>query len=1097
MKYISKLIILSAILLFSSNLLGSVVFQDSSPLKDGKWVKIEISRTGLYHISNQELAEMGFNNPERVGVYGKGGEMFSLLYDESADGMQYEDGLRPVAVVHDKDGLIFYGEGVEKILWNNDDETFNRRSKNIYTDTAIYFLSDNTEPLKATSIACADSDSSHKNNAFGFLFHEKDLCHNVTKTGQAFWGEDFEKNNGKLEWSLPVSNAASGTAILEYAFYIEPNAREKITYNYGSEIIGSPEKYYGTDTSVQSSQYKPKNKKHTFTVIPTDEYNITLRAECEKSDFVLLDYWLLTYPKSLPSNAEEIAGQQYFAIPGEGGSDSETTVAIPYGINAIDVTDTQNIRILECSTNESYHNYTFSGGFSELVFYRDERDLYSINGWTEVANSNIHGETDPNCELLIISVPTMMDCAQQIADLHREYDKIPVCVVSTENMYNEFSGGMPDPMAYRSLAKMLYQRGNGKLKNVLLLGPSQADFRSFTNSETMADRHIAFQELKPTLDRDAATLYDFYGYVSDEFRIDQLYKNKMDIGVGIISCNNITECRRIVRKIKRFLEDEKNTAWFLNETLNIGGVGDKHTHDWQAVKYSKLLENNADGALAATTLSIDAFGNNEARKRFILELDKGNVLTTYFGHGGPTMMGKDRNFFTASNASMLKNSKLGFYFFGGCHFTRPEFRERGLGESILLDTDNGMIGGVVSTRSTLSTQNYILASIFAESWLNDCNRGSFPTIGEVYANSKSKSSNSNSMSYMLAGDPALRIPTASENVIIETTESIVPGTVSKISGYISNPDNEQDKSFCGKVVLKLMKPECTLASQDYISQTCSATSADDRDTLLIPINTDRLLCLEADVKNGHFETEFMIPYELSAFNGMNARLFTGAYDHNRKIGAVGTVSLPISNNQDFSLNEHIKDIEAPLSTIVFDEGEQLLNIRVTDNYALHADASGISLKLDDDKIQECFCEAHPYAACKELSVNIDASSILPGKHTLELKCSDISGNKSSELLEFEIPSKLPSLELNLDSKILLDKITVSISGSDSEQLELDMRDQEGKMIMRKSIQGKEFELQSIDNDGNTLAPGMYKIRVREGYGKGHKYSEWLNIVVLE
>ncbi len=47
-------------------------WKTQSVLSTGKWVKIKTKEKGIYKISFSTLKEWGFNNPERVNVYGSG-----------------------------------------------------------------------------------------------------------------------------------------------------------------------------------------------------------------------------------------------------------------------------------------------------------------------------------------------------------------------------------------------------------------------------------------------------------------------------------------------------------------------------------------------------------------------------------------------------------------------------------------------------------------------------------------------------------------------------------------------------------------------------------------------------------------------------------------------------------------------------------------------------------------------------------------------------------------------------------------------------------------------------------------------------------------
>ena len=47
-------------------------YAPNSALSKGKWMKAEITETGVYKITFDELKKWGFDNPDNVGVFGYG-----------------------------------------------------------------------------------------------------------------------------------------------------------------------------------------------------------------------------------------------------------------------------------------------------------------------------------------------------------------------------------------------------------------------------------------------------------------------------------------------------------------------------------------------------------------------------------------------------------------------------------------------------------------------------------------------------------------------------------------------------------------------------------------------------------------------------------------------------------------------------------------------------------------------------------------------------------------------------------------------------------------------------------------------------------------
>ena len=86
--------------------LPASTFATTSRLATGKWVKIAIHEDGMYQITYEELAQMGFNNPRSVRLYGSGGHPIS----ETLDGSAHDD-LTPVPCKHYGNKIYFYGCG--------------------------------------------------------------------------------------------------------------------------------------------------------------------------------------------------------------------------------------------------------------------------------------------------------------------------------------------------------------------------------------------------------------------------------------------------------------------------------------------------------------------------------------------------------------------------------------------------------------------------------------------------------------------------------------------------------------------------------------------------------------------------------------------------------------------------------------------------------------------------------------------------------------------------------------------------------------------------------------------------------------------------
>ena len=89
-KFLFKIMSLMAIVAattISAQAFSSAIYTRTSKLASGRWVKIEITESGIYQLTFDELERMGFSNPENVRIYGLGGYPIS----EVLDGSQIDD----------------------------------------------------------------------------------------------------------------------------------------------------------------------------------------------------------------------------------------------------------------------------------------------------------------------------------------------------------------------------------------------------------------------------------------------------------------------------------------------------------------------------------------------------------------------------------------------------------------------------------------------------------------------------------------------------------------------------------------------------------------------------------------------------------------------------------------------------------------------------------------------------------------------------------------------------------------------------------------------------------------------------------------------
>lgn len=229
-------------------------FAQNSVLAEGRWVKIALDGKddGLYGISYKQLSNLGFKNPDNVGVYGFGGHVLS----EDFSSAEYSDDLQEIATYHDatEQRILFYGKGL--ISWSFDENKKQYIHKqNTYATRACYFLHEkNSSAIQASleELIPAEGDTIDAH-----LLHEQDLI-NLGKTGREMYGESFQYNQTQtfsfkeklLPDSIFVTVNFEALASSETSFSVKVNNGETKTAKIGAS---SGSYTYGVESTLSSS----------------------------------------------------------------------------------------------------------------------------------------------------------------------------------------------------------------------------------------------------------------------------------------------------------------------------------------------------------------------------------------------------------------------------------------------------------------------------------------------------------------------------------------------------------------------------------------------------------------------------------------------------------------------------------------------------------------------------------------------------------------------------------------------------------------------------------------------------------------------------
>ena len=1114
------------------------IYATQSKLSTGKWVKISIPENGVYEITYTELREMGFTNPSKVHVYGKGGNRISEKLDGSAT-----DDLNQVPILRTGNKICFYGNG--PVAFTLSDYSTNphfTRVFNPYSQVGCYFLTEDAEPDRTPVEKVASPVSEYVNNplSLGYFFHEYELT-SLTSTGKEMLGEDFSRQQVFVDYHLP--HLADSTIVVQTAI---------AAYTTGSMFAGSVLHSCGiSDTTLYSQSSSRINQPTNYVyynfaspyakqklIKPAErgqyEPIITPSADGITASIARLDYFILTYKQEniladAPDNQLLMGygvtrGQDRFMLPNAPSSTIVWFINNPHSPMVIPTIPYND----EAGTGVSFFSTAVSR--SMYVAFDPAKTLKKISGYKPVENQNLHAMQVP--DFLIITTDAYLEQANRLADLHRAVDGIDVAVVTQDQVFNEFSSGTRDAMAYRLLCKMLYDRDNSKFKNLLLMGTG-----SFDNREIMGqhpDDLLTYQSDNSNIENTSFTSDDFFGLLDDNSGTN-IPNDKLRIGVGRITCADADEARNDVDKIVEYYANPDYGVW-RNNTLVSSDSPDQGEYMFQGQGYQNQIEEDLHTGMHVSTVHNSMYPRStlepsfavarktatEAKRAMSNYLKSGAYFATYVGHAGPSSFTKQNRMWITGDVARTTYPHYPIFSTACCDVAHYDNDTRGIAELMFHKRDGGAIALLTSSRMVFSSQNDRLNQYFINALFSYDRKGVMPTLGEAYRDSKLgfTSANVNKMSFFLLGDPAMKVnyPISRFNITSvngtdmtgSQTAQITPLSRFEIKAQVVDEEGNIDTGFNGDATVSLYDKE-------KVFTTLSFFGSGDRD---IYVDRPKLAEITGHVTNGMFTGTMIAPRVTLEHLNDTLMMLIRVYAH--KTGSDYMVNGFTKQVMMMPFNEStaINDNEAPVITAMymndaatFDDGSvvapnSVLYISASDNEGISMQSNSVAntmkLQLDGGKqsYEDVVCYATADDGGKVVKIEFPVSNLTVGLHTLTYTVSDMLGNQASRTISFVVgqgsaadlvADKMPAF-LDSDNMISID---VKTELSVLPEMTVRITDALGRLVWMTNAGSFPVTWDMKDMNGNKVPAGLYRYFGTYNDGVNYGGTSIKNLVILE
>jgi hypothetical protein len=1091
----------------------------TSVLGEGKWFKIAITENGVYRIDYARLKQLGLANPSFPRLYGNNNGQLPYF-----NGIKESDDLREISIFLEKgndgifnegDFLLFVGESTNRWIFDRNMGEYNYLRHN-YSDTAFYFLTSGSSEGKIIQ------DSENPVGAINFFSSESDAL-------QVYEKEQENLIKSGREWFEPVSYSAdkeinprfeeiiTGEAV---KFEIRVLARSPIPVDFSllenESLIGniSVPAVNLTSTTGAFAQSATLSGE-SFPLSAGPRYKIRFINKGEISAKGWLDYVRLQGRKRNVFKGET----NYFSdsrsvLP---GNITEFTIESSADQQVVwDITDPYNVKKMLLERSGNYIRFRAkTDTLKTYVCFSLEGIKTPLINERPVPNQNLHASE--SADMIILAHPLFAKQAARLAGFHLRNSRIVSLITTPQEVYNEFSGGVPDIVAIRNFVRMkhLLQKGSScPLRYLLLFG--DGSFENRIPAPENPNFIPTYQSENSTIFVSSFTSDDFYGLLEDG---EGEESGTLDVGIGRLPVSDTLQAGIIVTKIINYASPANHGDW-KNVVCLVADDEDGNTHLTDAEGLSRILSDSVPW-INTSKMYFDAFrqvtspaGQSypEVTQSINEIINKGALIFNYTGHGNEMSLAHER-VVTAENISQWKNGpRLPLFITATCEFSRFDNIDKNMvtgkitgissgGEKILLSGEGGGIAIMSTTRLAYSSPNFALNKNIIDIAFDRDSEGNPLRLGDIIMMAKNNSGTSSSKrNFHLLGDPATMLAYPWHGKIItdsinnsrvnESADTLRALSMITVSGHLEDQRRNVMTSFSGM-----------LSTTVYGKESVSFTLANDGgEKVEFRQQKNILFSGQAYSLNGRFSFSFIVPRDIDygfgkgkiSYYASDYRVdMTGYYDR----FTVGAFDTSVTADTSGPV------IKLYLNDTLFRDGG------ITDPYprlyAILEDSDGINIVgtgighdlvcwLDDDRknyfILNDYFE-NDFDTYTKGTVTYLFSKLDRGKHTLTLKAWDNFNNSSQKMITFYVEDDSEFILNNLlnfpNPFNTATRITVCHNRPDTElEITVNIYDISGRLVrtLRKLSSTEGYVTEPVEWDGkfdngNRADRGMYPYRV--------------------
>lgn len=1020
----------------------------NSVLSSGDWYKLEIkdnadgTSEGIYKITKSFLDNAGINtsgiDPRTFKIYGNGGNYLPEFFgdprpEDLVENAIYIEGEND-GVFNNDDYILFYGRSINQWIYDSTARTFNHRL-NVYSRSNYYWIAFNT-PNNGKRMMLSPSDPGNA-SVFPTSFTEKLFIEpeveNLINEGN-LWLSSSRRPGQSFEWNTNLNGLEAGSDI----FYRLKLAQRVLCPNSGyfqvkDDFSNMSEFLFSLDCVVAGFNEWINTQARTFTINQSQKTNgeqVKLRATFYASNSEAegyQDWFEILYKRRFNSASGDFLR---FNSP-------DTNAIVEYNVSSFsnnnirvfDATGHADVKLIQpvlvSASNVKFRKTEINGSLSSFIIVGQNGYKTPTSISSRVSNQNLRGISD-GASFIIVTHKDFISVGERLKNKREQGgqgnpDYLKTMVVTTEQIFNEFSGGVYDAVAIRDFIKYAYENWTTKPAYVCLLGDGSFDYKGLRPSSGI--------NYVPAWEKTDPQIHQVLGLTTDDFFVNIAggsgLIDKPDLAIGRIPANSLVEANNYIDKIDAYESGEHNGYWknkmmFVaddEKTTSPGCEGIFHLLQCESLaeQYTPPYIDKLKIYLATYPTVITPQGRRKPQvNEDIAKYWTDGVLNIHYtGHGSPDVWAHEYVLEKDVILSLINNTnRYPFVSIASCDMSKFDNPSNtSAGELFMIANRKGAIGTLAASRPVYASSNAALMYVvFSNLYIPRDTLLLQKRFGAAIFNTKQQIQYSeNDAKYILMCDPTIRTQMPRFRSHIDSISGLAGDTMKalsriKIYGSVLRADSSVWNDYNGKLVLKIYDVDRNVATQED----CNPPIIQN-----FRLNGGIIYSGTKNVNNGKWTAEFIVPKDISYQNnqgrlinyfynnqydgaGINRNFIVGGINPNAAVDSIGPRISMFMNTRNFRSGDIVNENSKFIADL-FDESG--INTTGTLGHKLEAVLDGNENNKYD--LTNFYNSDTTYTSG---TLEYDFTNLTVGRHTLKLKAWDTYNNSNEATIEFDVAS---------------------------------------------------------------------------------------------